>query len=228
MPHVPDRHTDHDLALVAAAVDDPAGELTDAQRATLAELLAACAECRRLQVDLRALAAATAALPAPPRRRDYRITAGQAARLRPTGLRGILATLASSRFSFAAPVGTALATLGLVGLLVASIPGPQLVGTAGAPGGEAGAGAAALPAPAQRESPPAGADTQGEPGDVAIPYAESAPDPGSARLNGGSESVADAAAGALAVDAILASVGWAALLTGAALVALRLVGRRFG
>ena len=59
-------------------------------------------------------------MPAPARTRDFRLTPEQAAELRPKGLRGLLATLSGPRFSFATPVGTGLAALGIVGVLVAS------------------------------------------------------------------------------------------------------------
>jgi len=148
MSHVPDRHTDHDVELVAASISD---DLTAAEHATVTDLLAACSACRELAADLRALAAATAALPVPPRRRDYRITAEQAAQLRPAGVRGILVALGSRRFSFAAPLGTALATLGIVGLLVAAIPGPLAGSATQAPMPELAAPAPAASAPAFSE-----------------------------------------------------------------------------
>jgi len=154
MPHVPDRHTDHDVELLAASISD---DLTAAEHATVTALLAACGPCRELAADLRALAAATAVLPVPPRRRDYRLTPDQAARLRRSGVRGVLAALGSRRFSFAAPLGTAMATLGIVGLLVAAIPGPLAGGAAQAPMPE-------LAAPAPAASAPAAAPSAGSAG----------------------------------------------------------------
>ncbi len=53
------------------------------------------------------------------RTRDFRLTAAQADALRPAGWRRLLGPFASPRFSFAGPLGTGLATLGLVGILVA-------------------------------------------------------------------------------------------------------------
>lgn len=221
MPHVPDRHTDHDVELVAASISDG---LTAAEHATVTDLLAACSACRELAADLRALAAATVALPVPPRRRDYRITAEQAARLRPVGVRGILVALGSRRFSFVAPLGTALATLGIVGLLVAAIPGPLAGGAAlrtteGSGNGEM-----------QLQAAPAGSDTQAAPGsEAAVPDAE--PGPGGAPENdeGIAPSLSTLAAElgqARGGDAVLVIGSGAAFLVGVALLALRRTGRR--
>ena len=118
MPHLPDsQHPDHDLELIAAyAAGDAAGP--ELERATA--LVAACEDCAALHHDLRSIAAAMPAMPAPARTRDFRLTPEQAAELRPKGLRGLLATLSGPRFSFATPVGTGLAALGIVGVLVAS------------------------------------------------------------------------------------------------------------
>jgi hypothetical protein len=128
MPHLPDsQHPDHDLELVAAyAAGDAAGP--ELERATA--LVSTCAECAALHHDLRAIAAAMPELPAPARRRDFRLTPEQAASLRPSGIRGLLATLSGPRFSFATPLGTGLAALGIVGVLVASGGLPSGGGTA--------------------------------------------------------------------------------------------------
>ena len=143
MPHIPDSlHPAHDLELVAAfAAGDAAGPDLDAATA----LVAACPDCAALHHDLRAIATALPALPAPVRTRDFRITPEQAATLRPRGIRGLLAGFASPRFSFAAPLGTGLAALGIVGVLVASGGMPAGGGTGDpaalqAPGAEAPGG----------------------------------------------------------------------------------------
>src|SRR5829696_2763921 len=118
MPHIPDSlHDTHDLELVAAfAAGDATGPALDAATT----LVASCATCAQLHQDLRAIAAAMPAVPASARTRDFRITHEQAARLRPTGIRGILAAFGSPRLSFAAPLGTGMAALGIIGVLVAS------------------------------------------------------------------------------------------------------------
>ncbi|HSO29002.1 MAG TPA: hypothetical protein VLS28_03810 [Candidatus Sulfomarinibacteraceae bacterium] len=169
----PEFHEAHDLEQVAraAAGDLAAGEVTAAHR-----LLAACDRCAALAADLRAIAAATrrlpsasAALPAssarPPRpagpARDFRLTEADAARLRRRGWPGIgrLGEILGSR---SRGFGGALATFGLVGLLVAAGM-PTLLGGAGgagsalAPAGESLAQQqAASAAPASVEAVPAG------------------------------------------------------------------------
>jgi hypothetical protein len=120
MPHLPDRHDDHDTGLVAALA---AGDATGADRDHATELVRTCPACAALREDLVLLAAATRALPAPRRTRDYRLSEAQAARLRPAGWRRLLAPFAAPRFRFAAPLGTAMATLGVAGLVLASLPG---------------------------------------------------------------------------------------------------------
>jgi hypothetical protein len=118
MPHLPDtQHPDHDLELVAAYA---AGDASGPDLELASALVSTCAECSALHHDLRAIAAAMPELPAPARPRDFRLTPEQAASLRPSGIRGMLATLSGPRFAFATPLGTGLAALGIVGALVAS------------------------------------------------------------------------------------------------------------
>lgn len=221
MPHVPGDHTAHDHVLVAASATD---ELTDTEHATVTRLLAACADCRQLQADLRSLAAATVALPVAPRRRDYRLTGQDAARLRPAGLRAVLASLGSRRFSFAAPLGTAIATLGIVGLLVAAIPGPLAAGTAlrldsgQRAGGEIEAAR--------------GGDTQAAPSDAttAFPYSDPAPRQPAPEPGDGDAITLQAVAAELTqargLDEVLVILGGTGLLVGLALLVLRWMGRQ--
>ncbi len=96
--------------------------------------------CAALHHDLRAIALAlpaTAAAAPSPRPRDFRLTAEQAASLRPAGWRRLLAPLAGPSFAFARPLGTGLATIGLAGILVAGASGiPLGGGAAAAPAGD--------------------------------------------------------------------------------------------
>jgi hypothetical protein len=136
MPH-PASHADHDALLVAAyAAGDAMGPELDAALA----LVATCPDCAALHHDLRAIAAATAVLPAPvrPRSRDFRLAPERAASLRPSGWRRVLGPLAGPRFAFAGPLGTGLVTLGLAGFLVAGAAGMPVTPSAGAPGGGLG------------------------------------------------------------------------------------------
>ena len=118
MPHIPDTaHDTHDLELVAAYA---AGDAEGPGLERAAALVASCTECAALHHDLRAIAAALPELPAPVRSSDFRLTPDQAASLRPGGIRGLLAAFSGPRFAFATPLGTGLAALGIVGVLVAT------------------------------------------------------------------------------------------------------------
>ena len=138
MPHIPD-HLTHDPELVAAYA---AGDATGPDLAAATELVASCTECADLHRDLRAIATALPELPPAVRPRDFRITPEQAASLRPSGWRGVLAAFASPRFRLAAPLGTGLAAAGLAGLLLASPGGIALPASSGGAGAEAPVAAA--------------------------------------------------------------------------------------
>jgi hypothetical protein len=72
-------HDEHDPLLVAALLDrePPASERTAGEL-----LVASCPECAELHAELVSLVSAAAALPAPERPRDFRLTEADAARLR--------------------------------------------------------------------------------------------------------------------------------------------------
>ncbi len=137
--HLASPHTAHDTILVAALA---AGDLADLAMADAEALVAACAECADLRADLHAIAAATRALPAPVRTRDFRLTPAQAERLRPSRPRRLLAAFASPRFAASRPLAVAFTTLGLAGLLLTAIPagGPTAL-FSGAAGERAGSAA---------------------------------------------------------------------------------------
>jgi hypothetical protein len=126
----PTPHAEHDLLLVAAVLDhDP----TAPERLAAERQIAACPSCAELATDLRALALATAALPAAERTRDFTLSREQAARLRPRGWRRIAAAFGPARLELLRPLGAGLATLGIAGLLLATLPSIQLpMGSAGA------------------------------------------------------------------------------------------------
>jgi hypothetical protein len=149
-------------ATLVVALD--AGDLAGADRDRALALAAACAGCASLLGDLAAIRAATAALPAPARRRDYRLTDADAARLRPSPWRRLVHWLGAPQ-STVRPFAGAIATLGIAGLLLSATPGlfgqvattastaaapllaPNVVGTAGsAADGSARIGAAPSPA----------------------------------------------------------------------------------
>jgi len=178
-------HADHDeLWLVAYA----AGDLPDRERVAAEELVRACPDCARLVEELRLIRAATASLPAPRRRRDFRLTAADAARLRPRGWRRLLVPLAGPRFAFSQPLGAGLVTIGIALLLLTTVPW-SLPGSASAPAPMAGgaatesaadkvaplAGAEAAPSQAPSEVPPAAAPLGPAGGPGTAPTAEPAP-----------------------------------------------------
>ena len=121
MPYLPHTNPDHDEGLVARlAADDLPGDEPEGRlaRAWVAE----CPACAELARDLQAIALATAALPPPNRTRDFRLTEADAARLRPRGWRGLVAQFGSPTFAFTRPLAAGLATLGIAGLLLATLP----------------------------------------------------------------------------------------------------------
>jgi hypothetical protein len=120
-------HPDHDLTIIAAHA---AGDLADSERSRAEVLLVTCGECADVHRDLIAIAAATRSLPnlatAP---RDFRLAPEQAARLRRSGfLRTILAPFGATR-SATRPIAAAFTSLGIAGLLVATVL-PGLMGSA--------------------------------------------------------------------------------------------------
>ena len=121
-------HATHDeLTIVAYA----AGDLHGAEFANATELVASCPACARLVDELSSIRAALASLPVPHRTRDFRLTEADAARLRPTGWRRLVVALASPRLAFTQPLAAGLATLGIAGLLLATIPSALPAGSSG-------------------------------------------------------------------------------------------------
>jgi hypothetical protein len=179
VPHTPAAEAQDHAALIVAL---DAGDLVGAERMTAESLAASCTGCAALVHDLAAIRGAMTALPVPPRRRDYRLTAEDAARLRPSGWRRLLEWLAAPG-SAVRPLATGLATLGVVGLLL----------TSGFPGLLSGlGGSAAAPAlapvgtPIDNAAPNAsgdgsgGAEFQGTFGPAAVPSRAPGHDPGTA------------------------------------------------
>jgi hypothetical protein len=104
---------DHDALVVAL----DAGDLAAPDRERAERLVTSCAGCAALREDLATIRGALATLPVPARRRDYRLTDGDARRLRP-GLWPRLAGWLAAPGSSVRPLATGLATLGAVGLLL--------------------------------------------------------------------------------------------------------------
>jgi hypothetical protein len=142
MPHdsdvQPTSHARHDVLLVAALA---AGDLSGTDRDHATALIETCPECMGLHDDLIVIARATAAAPPPivTRPRDFRLTPEEAAHLRPGGWRRALGAFAGPRLAFTRPLGIAMTTIGLAGLLITNIP-------LGLGGSAASVGAPAVPA----------------------------------------------------------------------------------
>lgn len=115
----PAAHAGHDTLLVASLADHSLGA---SERAAAEALVAACTACAELHTDLLALRDATRAMPTPARSRDYALTPEDAARLRRGGWWGWVRAIGSPRDAFSRPLAVGLTTLGLAGLLLASIP----------------------------------------------------------------------------------------------------------
>lgn len=239
---MPDEHGRHDELLVAALA---AGDLTGPERETTTRLVSECVACSTLHRDLRAIALATATLPAPVRRRDFRLSPDDAARARRSGLRGLLAAFGTRRFSFAMPVGGTLAALGVAALLLAAMPGTALPLAAiddaatqrmdlyaaspgagqtdtgqedGAAAGGSDAPAAPTAAPAAMPDPSAGVGVAG--GEIEReegPIEADAP---------GAEALAAEVARERTADELLVILGGVALLVGIGLVGMRWSARR--
>ncbi len=135
VPHVPAAEAEEHAALVVAL---DAGDLAGADLDRARHVASSCAGCASLVADLAVIRDAMTALPVPVRRRDYRLTDEDAARLRPSGWRRVRDWLAAPG-STVRPLATGLATLGVVGLLLtAGI--PSLGSSAAAPEMSSGAG----------------------------------------------------------------------------------------
>ena len=194
-------HAAHDELLIARLFG---GDVGNSEREHAAELTAACPDCAALFADLGSIAGATAAMPVPPRPRDFRLTEADATRLRRARPAG---------WSFGAglrrSLGAAVAALGFVGIVVtgagsvfgssgltatnlaydnASTPGrvaaaPQF-GAASSPAADLSSGSHAIPAATQAvmaaaptaiASPVAGSSTVVSKSATAAPPVESAP-----------------------------------------------------
>ncbi len=165
-------HAAHDRVLVVAYAS---GDAEGAELEAATRLVADCAECAALHRDLRAIAAALPELPAPRRTRDFRLTSEQAASLRPAAWRRLLAPFAGPRFAFAAPLGSGLAALGIVGILLAGSGFPLAGATSGAAesGRSTANGTVAAPVPAA--GAPSFAPVAPSPAAAAPAYATAAP-----------------------------------------------------
>jgi hypothetical protein len=120
-------HHHHDRLLISAHA---AGDLAGRELATADALLAACEDCRALHADLLTIASSTHELPAPlrPPVRDFRISPERAATLARGGFwRRVLRPFARPGGA-SRPLALAFTTLGMAGLLLATLPSMPLNG----------------------------------------------------------------------------------------------------
>ena len=132
-------HADHDLTIVAALATrdrDLDRSTADAGRAQVAS----CTACADVLADLVTLQMAIPSTSTPARPRDFRLTDADAARLRRTGWRRFLGFFGSARDGVSRPLAIGLTTIGLAGLMVATLPsmfmasgGTSMLAPVGAP-----------------------------------------------------------------------------------------------
>ncbi|MGP1674083.1 MAG: hypothetical protein ACTS8Z_02580 [Candidatus Limnocylindrales bacterium] len=231
------QHASHDRVLISSLASREA-DLTHDERSTARTLIADCAECRDLLADIASLAAAvpTAAIPA--RSRDFRLTAADAARLRPGGWRRLIGFIGSARDGFTRPLALGLTTMGLTGLLVATL--PSVMGGAASSAvlstvGNAVGGQAA-PAPAPSFAPYQTEGLELDPGAAASAEGDGGLFSGAGDTATGIDRASDnerlAAEGAIRDDrtglSVLGVVAGALLILGFGLFALRWTARRLG
>ena len=122
-------HAGHDRESIAAYA---AGDAAVTDRAKVEAQLRDCDDCARLLADLRAIATATRTLPPPfAISSDFRLSPADAARLDGGRWRGRFGAF-GAQTPAARPSAAVFMTLGIVGLLIATVPFMSLMGSAGA------------------------------------------------------------------------------------------------
>ena len=146
-------HAAHDPMWMAALVaKDP--DLTPAELLRAEAARESCGACAELFADLVAVSAAIPSAAIPARPRDFTLTPADAARLRSRGLRRWFSAIGSARDGITFPLALGLTTMGIAGLLLATVPGAlsgsggaaQALSTVGAAVPAAGGGGASAPA----------------------------------------------------------------------------------
>ncbi|HYH92211.1 MAG TPA: hypothetical protein VD763_03545 [Candidatus Saccharimonadales bacterium] len=131
-PTDPVTHAAHDLLAIAELADQRPDDLSPEVRRRAEAQLAECLDCADLHADLLALAAAAPTAAIPRRPRDFRLTEDDAARLGSRGWRRFLAGFGSPRDAVSRPLAIGLTTLGLVGILVGTVPAALPFASSGA------------------------------------------------------------------------------------------------
>lgn len=145
----PSEHERHDLAIVATLAARPA-DLDESEETAARAQIASCRACADALADFVALQTALPATATPRRPRDFQLTPADAQRIQRSGWRRLLGYFGSARDGFSRPLAIGLTTLGLAGLMLATIPSATLIGGSGgaAPANEAAPIQQAAPAPA--------------------------------------------------------------------------------
>jgi hypothetical protein len=110
-------HSRHDRFAVADAIGGPAPAL-----------IATCPSCGALYADLQVIRSAIRDARVPSRTREFLLSNGDAARLRPARWRRLLSTIGTQRDAITRPIALSCTGLGLVGLVLTTMP----LGSAGA------------------------------------------------------------------------------------------------
>jgi hypothetical protein len=146
-------HARHDRLLI---VRYAAGDLDGPDYTQASAQIGGCTDCAQLARDMTALHAPLAALPAPRRTRDFRLTAEQADKLQGSAFDRFLRRLAMPKLGLLRPVAGVGVALGLTLAVVgANVPAVSPM-SAGAPPPQPAAGDAVASSPSDREGPAAG------------------------------------------------------------------------
>jgi len=152
-PADPASHAAHDPTWMAAlASREP--DLSPAERTRAQAALESCGPCADLFADLVAVPAAIPSAETQARPRDFTLTPADAARLRPRGLRRLFKAIGSARDGVTFPLAMGLTTMGIAGLLLATIPS-AFSGAGGATSDTLSAVGEAAPMPAPASAAPA-------------------------------------------------------------------------
>ena len=145
----PPEHARHDLSIVAALAARP-GDLDETEMTAATAQVASCTVCADALADFVALQTALPTTSTPHRPRDFQLTPADARRLRRSGWRRFFGYFGSPRDGFSRPLAIGLTTLGVAGVLLASIPSGTFMGGSGgaAPAETAAEIQQAAPAPA--------------------------------------------------------------------------------
>ena len=146
----PAGHARHDLSIVAALAARPS-DLDEAEVVAARAQVASCAVCADALADIVALQTTLPDTATPRRPRDFQLTPEDAQRLQRSGWRRFFGYFGSPRDGFSRPLAIGLTTLGLAGVLLASIPSSMFMG------GSSGVAAPNEAAPIQQAAPAPGA-----------------------------------------------------------------------